>query len=641
MNAQTSGDWNYSVANGYAIVEGYTGNNSTVVIPEKLGGYYVEEISDSAFERATFSSITIPKRIRKIGRRAFYDCRDLSNIVYNAVGSEFSYYGQVFYMAGANTKGLTITFGEEVEKIPDALFNNTMAKVTTVNMGNGMREIGEEAFAGCKDLNKVTWSSGLETIGKKAFADCTKLQTVTIPNGVSTIGYQAFYNCRGLSNIAFNAVNCSLFTGETFYRAGADTKGLTITFGTGVKKIPDGLFRNCDIVNLTTVNMGNSIREIGSYAFDGCKELNKVTWSSSLEKIGARAFRECRKLQTVTIPSGVSAIDYEAFYNCHGLSNIVFNAVVSSCESHIGGIFYRAGADTSGMTITFGTGVKKIPAYLFNQCDTTKLTTVNISDTVQEIGVYAFPNCSSLKKVTVSAKNIAFDSYAFRGCPSSLVFECYQGSTAEVFARNNGFQVTHIRNGLYNDNGIWRYYVDGKVNTSYTGLCQYGGGWYYVQNGVVNFKATGLCQYGGQWYYVENGAVNFKATGLYQHDNAWYFVQNGAVNFKATGLWNQFGSWWYIQNGAVNFKATGLWNQFGSWWYIQNGAVSFKTTGLCQHGNAWYFVQNGAVNFKATGLWQYGGSWWYVQNGAVNFKYNGRVLYGNAYYNVVNGKVVF
>ena len=85
---------------------------------------------------------------------------------------------------------------------------NGLAAACTVNVqgGNGSRlklpaflkEIGEEAFAGCSEESVIV-PDGCETIGARAFADSANLRTITIPASVTSIAADAFDGCTDLT----------------------------------------------------------------------------------------------------------------------------------------------------------------------------------------------------------------------------------------------------------------------------------------------------------------------------------------------------------------------------------------------------------------------------------------------------------
>lgn len=85
---------------------------------------------------------------------------------------------------------------------------NGLTAACTVNVqgGNGsclklpafLKEIGEEAFAGCSEESVIV-PDGCETIGARAFADSANLRTITIPASVTSIAADAFDGCTDLT----------------------------------------------------------------------------------------------------------------------------------------------------------------------------------------------------------------------------------------------------------------------------------------------------------------------------------------------------------------------------------------------------------------------------------------------------------
>lgn len=60
----------------------------------------------------------------------------------------------------------------------------------------GVTEIGERAFFGCRGLTRVTIPAGVIMIGDYAFYDCMGLTRVTISEGVTEIGDSASMAAR-------------------------------------------------------------------------------------------------------------------------------------------------------------------------------------------------------------------------------------------------------------------------------------------------------------------------------------------------------------------------------------------------------------------------------------------------------------
>ena len=185
--------------------------------------------------------------------------------------------------------------------------------------------------------------------------------------------------------------------------------------------------------------------------------------------------------------------------------------------------------------------------------------------------------------------------------------------------------------------GVWKYYKNGEVCTSYTGLTLYYGTWYYVEKGVLNWNYTGLTKYYGTWYYVKNGRLDWGYTGLTKYYGTWYYVEKGVLNWNYTGLTKYYGTWYYVKGGRLDWTYIGLTKYYGTWYYVDNGVLNWNYTGLTQYYGTWYYVENGVLNWNYTGLTKYYGTWYYVQKGILNWKYNGIVYHNGVRYTVTNG----
>jgi hypothetical protein len=92
---------------------------------------------------------------------------------------------------------------------------------------------------------------------------------------------------------------------------------------------------------ILSVDIPDSVVEIGDNAFSGCYSLTDITIPNSVTKIGASAFQNCLELQCITIPRGVREIGSKAFHNCpkltsatilNTLTNIAPDAFAESTE---------------------------------------------------------------------------------------------------------------------------------------------------------------------------------------------------------------------------------------------------------------------------------------------------------------------
>ena len=189
------------------------------------------------------------------------------------------------------------------------------------------------------------------------------------------------------------------------------------------------------------------------------------------------------------------------------------------------------------------------------------------------------------------------------------------------------------KNGLLKDSdGVWRYYTNNQVDTSYTGFAASGSDQVYLINGVQNTSYSGLIYNGGSWYYVQKGVRNTAYSGLSVYNGSWYYVKGGTADWSYTGLAQYNGVWYYVRQGSVDWEYTGLCQYDTIWFYIKNGALDWNYTGLCQHSGVWYYITKGQVNWNYTGSCIYNGKSYYVEKGVLNWKYNSAAVYSSASY---------
>ena len=81
-----------------------------------------------------------------------------------------------------------------------------------------VRELGTEAFYGCKELEEVLFpeDSQLETIGARSFQE-GGIMRIDIPDSVATIGECAFSMCKRLKRIVFRRLSRIRKMGENVF----------------------------------------------------------------------------------------------------------------------------------------------------------------------------------------------------------------------------------------------------------------------------------------------------------------------------------------------------------------------------------------------------------------------------------------
>jgi len=156
-------------------------------------------------------------------------------------------------------------------------------------------------------------------IGDRAFYECSSLNSVFIPESVTSIGVFAFGGCSALDTLNFNAVNCADFD-ATVYHPFYNLNISTINIGNSVKRIPAYFAKG--LTKLSSVTIGNSVTDIGNNAFQGCAGLTSVDIPNSVTTIGNSAFQGCTGLTSMSIGNSVTAIENNTFQGCTGLASV-------------------------------------------------------------------------------------------------------------------------------------------------------------------------------------------------------------------------------------------------------------------------------------------------------------------------------
>lgn len=117
------------------------------------------------------NSITIPKSVINIeGYNVFAECSNLSSVAIFSPSIGYNWFSGNEYI-----KSLHI--GSTVNKIENYAFWGCVA-LTEISLSDGLTEIGEGAFGGCR-LSELTIPSSVVTIGNFAFIECNGLTSIT------------------------------------------------------------------------------------------------------------------------------------------------------------------------------------------------------------------------------------------------------------------------------------------------------------------------------------------------------------------------------------------------------------------------------------------------------------------------------
>lgn len=190
------------------------------------------------------------------------------------------------------------------------------------------------------------------------------------------------------------------------------------------------------------------LEKIENWAANHNHTINKLTFSDNVTDINATFDRFIQEFETITFGNNIDSIGDSVF-----------------CEF-------------MGSEIVLPEKLRKIGSNAFESCD--NIEAVIIPESVETIGNAAFANCDSLENITFMSLDvqIAKDAFApdINGIPNNeRKIYGYTGSTAEVYANENGFKFVALEEneilgtGQCGENVYWTLYSDGTLDLSGTG----------------------------------------------------------------------------------------------------------------------------------------------------------------------------
>jgi len=272
-------------------------------------------------------------------------------------------------IAAAN-KVVSITLPDSIETIGEYAFHGCN-DITTIAFPSNLRSIGTYAFQNCTALEQADLPANLRSIATYAFNGCTGMNYIVLPQNLKTIGTYAFNGCTNIYEIYYDCISLDNLTNAShvFYNVnGADVE---VSIGSQVSRIPNYLFYEAGSANrlkITTILFdGKSLQEIGSYAFYYAN-ITSLSIPDSVKTIGSYAFQDCSLLTSVDLGSGLVKIDARAFYNNKKISSLTLPSTLEYIGNYA---FYNS--NIKSITIPSNVSYIGIGVWIF-------LTSMTVSD---------------------------------------------------------------------------------------------------------------------------------------------------------------------------------------------------------------------------------------------------------------------
>ena len=295
-DAVTDGDGN---SHEVKYVSGSVGNRAdivSIVFGQNIvsTGGADGQSNDAFFDCDKLESVTLNAKLEILGRFTFQNCNKLTSVDLTKATSLKT----IRYRCFQATPLRSITIPATVEEIEEDQFgyNDSLRTVTflaaevpnsfcrshnkleAINLGAGVKRIGQYAFANSRGLQSLNINSDVSglAIGQCAFTECDILRSVSLPQGVASMELCAFYSCDSLRTVTFQGTST-------------------------LKTIPQSCFAYC--ISLPTITIPDGVETVEYEAFYGCHELTEVTFGTGLKKLSDNyQFSYCEKLRKVVLP---------------------------------------------------------------------------------------------------------------------------------------------------------------------------------------------------------------------------------------------------------------------------------------------------------------------------------------------------
>jgi len=271
-----------------------------LIIPEG-----VTDISKELFrDHMELISVELPTTLKKIGKRAFYDCSFLKNIKFN----------------------------QGLQEIEEAAFYHCTS-LSEVKLPDTVTEIAPHTFSECDSLRTVHLSKNISKINSFTFSECTSLSEIELPENIDEICEYAFYSCLSLREIKVPS-NVKRIGSCSFQ----DCQFLNnVIFGEGLEEIKEYAFQKC--FSLKKIILPKNLKIIRRMAFQDCTSLEDIKLNENLEVLEGFAL-ENSKVKEIVFPKSIKVVAPMLLRNCKNLKRVHFKSEIEGiCENCFSGCF--------------------------------------------------------------------------------------------------------------------------------------------------------------------------------------------------------------------------------------------------------------------------------------------------------------
>lgn len=283
----------------------------------------VRELKHHAFSnQKDMTSITLPEGLVNIGREAFEFCSKLEQLVIPSTVDSIGMYA--FHDCSALQQ---INIPQSIKYLAEAVLSGTGIK--TLDIPSSVNYIGGSAFSNCKSLQSIKLPEGLTLLNYCLFDGCEQLSDIQIPSTVTAIEDCAFNGCKALKTITLPASLCTFentWSSNSIFSGCSALKSILVEAGNKYYESDGTALYNkakdtlvCFPAGVTSYVVPQSVKTIARKAFCGCDSLQNIMFEDGVSDlvIEQYAFENCKNINKLVITSGIKEAKYLAFDEAH------------------------------------------------------------------------------------------------------------------------------------------------------------------------------------------------------------------------------------------------------------------------------------------------------------------------------------
>ena len=367
-------------------------------------GNDVDSIQDYSFtDLPLLDSLIIPQNVTYLGSFSFTGCPKIKTIQWNATKAKLASFESIA------SQITSFEIGDNVQKLPDGLCRG-MSNITTITIPNIVSEISAYCFSGCTSLTSIVWENNISAIKKNAFENCSSITAIELPQNLASISPYAFKGCSGLTSIelpnslislgtcAFN--ECSGLTSITI------PQNLSVIDAEKTEFMYDQSFDGCTSLTSVIWNAKNCSTALNTSPFiGGMYQITSFTISDNVDTLPKYLCCDLTNITSITIPESVKYIGTSAFKTGWNLQSVHINNIEKWNEIEFEDVtasplYYARNLyvqDTLMTTLVLPEGITSIGNY--NYSNAKCLTTLVLPSSLKSLGEYSFGGCSNIQEI--------------------------------------------------------------------------------------------------------------------------------------------------------------------------------------------------------------------------------------------------